>query len=175
MQLPATAVLAGYLPFLLLEMVTTGLAEEPGWRDFALPRLQRKYGPLRATAILGPLWGAWHLPLFLTEWGGWPHATPMMPVEFTATCCVFSVVMTWMFNRSGESLPVAMIAHTSVNTFFSVAWSQMFPALPAQDTTNALLLASTAAAMVLVAATRGRLGYRPDSLPGHRPLLVALR
>jgi hypothetical protein len=52
---------------------------------------------------------------------------------------------------------------------------RMFPALPAQDTTKALLLASTAAAMVLVAATRGRLGYRPDSLPGHRPLLVALR
>lgn len=166
-QAPTTAVIAAYLPFLLLEMVTTGLAEEPGWRDFALPRLQRRFGPLGATAILGPLWGVWHLPLFLSEWGGWPHVTWLMPVEFVAICCAFSVVMTWVFNRSGQSLPIAMIAHTSVNTFLSAAWSPMFPTLPAQDADNAFLLASAAAAIAALAATRGRLGYRPG--PGHQP------
>jgi uncharacterized protein len=173
-QAPTTAVLAAYLPFLLLEMVTTGLAEEPGWRDFALPRLQRRFGPLGATAVLGPLWGAWHLPLFLTEWGGWPHVTPLMPVEFVATCCVFSVVMTWAFNRSGESLPIAMIAHTSVNTFFSIAWSPMFPTLPAHDTTTVLLLTSAGAAVVLLAATRGRLGYRQARRPRPEPVRQGL-
>lgn len=160
-QSPTTTVLMAYLPFLLLEMVTTGLAEEPGWRDFALPRLQRRFGALGATAILGPLWGAWHLPLFLTEWGGWPHVTPLMPLEFLATCCLFSVVMTWLFNRSGESLPIAMIAHTSVNTFLSTAWTQMFPTLDAADASTAFLLASAVAAIIALAATRGRLGYGP--------------
>ena len=34
---PSVTVLAVYLPMLVLQMLTTGLAEEPGWRDFALP------------------------------------------------------------------------------------------------------------------------------------------
>lgn len=169
-QGPAVAALTLYVPLLLLQVITTGIAEEPGWRDFALPRLQRRYGPLGATAILGPLWGIWHLPLFLTEWGGWPHVTPVTPVEFVATCCAFSVVMTWLFNRSGQSLPVAILAHASVNTFFSGPWAQMFPALPAQDTTSAFLLASTTAALVLLALTRGQLGYRRESAPRVSPV-----
>jgi CAAX protease family protein len=158
-RLPNVTVLVAYLPALLLQMVTTGVAEEPGWRDFALPRLQRRFGPLVGTLILGPLWGAWHLPLFLSQWGGWPDVDWTMPVEFIASAVVFSVVMTWVFNRTGESLPLAMLLHVSVNTFFSVAATDMFPSLTVQDSTHVLLLASTVAAIVLLAATRGRLGY----------------
>jgi membrane protease YdiL (CAAX protease family) len=157
---PSIAVLVAYLPGLILQMLTTGIAEEPGWRDFALPRLQRRFGALRGTLILGPLWSAWHLPLFLTQWGG-PHVTPLMPVEFICTCIAFSFVMTWVFNRTGESLPLAMLLHTSVNTFFSIAFSQMFPTLSQQDTTNAFLIGAVAVAVILLVATRGRLGYRP--------------
>ena len=32
------------------------LNEEPGWRGFALPRLQARFGPVFATIILAPLW-----------------------------------------------------------------------------------------------------------------------
>ena len=153
------SVLIAYVPMLVLQMVTTGLAEEPGWRDFALPRLQRRFGPLVGTLILGPLWGVWHLPLFLSQWGGWPHVTPMMPVVFVATCVTFSIVMTWVFNRTGESLPLAMLLHTSVNTFSSIALGTLFPTLLASQTTYAFALGSGAVALVLLIATRGRLGY----------------
>jgi uncharacterized protein len=160
---PAVATLVAYVPGLVLQMLTTGLAEEPGWRDFALPRLQQRYGPLGGTLILGPLWGVWHLPLFFTEWGGWPNVTWLTAVEFVATCVTFSIIMTWVFNRTGQSLPLAMLLHTSVNNFFSLAWSEMFPSLSIRDTTHAFLLASTAIALVLLVTTRGRLGYRPKA------------
>jgi membrane protease YdiL (CAAX protease family) len=156
--MPSAAVLAAFLPGLIMQMVTTGLAEEPGWREFAMPRLQRRYGPLAATFVVGPLWGVWHLPLFLTEWGGGPHVPATRPLEFIATTIAFSVVMTWVFNRSGESMPLVMLLHCGVNNFFSLAWSDMFPSLSLDATTHAFLLASTAAALVLLAATRGRLG-----------------
>ncbi|PGM72093.1 CPBP family intramembrane metalloprotease domain-containing protein, partial [Bacillus cereus] len=42
------------------------LPEEIGWRGFALPRLQSKFGPLKATLLLAVLWAFWHLPHFLT-------------------------------------------------------------------------------------------------------------
>ncbi len=40
-----------------------GATEEPGWRGFALPRMQHLYTPLVASLILGFFWSLWHLPL----------------------------------------------------------------------------------------------------------------
>ena len=142
-------VLAAYVPGLLLQMITTGLAEEPGWRDFALPRLQRRFGPLAGTMILGPIWALWHLPLFLTDWGGWPDADWTRPVAFVAFCVAFSIVMTWVFNRTGESLPLAMLLHVSVNNYASIMWSDMFPTI---DADRAMLAMATGA---VVAARAG--------------------
>ncbi|MER6105827.1 type II CAAX endopeptidase family protein [Streptomyces sp. NPDC001832] len=158
--LPAAALLAAYLPGLLLQLVTTGLAEEPGWREFAMPRLQHRYGPLAATLIVGPLWGAWHLPLFLTEWGGSTDVTAIQILEFMATTTAFSFVMTWLFNRSGESMPLVMLLHCGVNNFFSMAWADMFPSLSHDYSAHAFLLSSVTAALILLIATRGRLGVR---------------
>ncbi|MDQ0813213.1 membrane protease YdiL (CAAX protease family) [Streptomyces sp. B3I7] len=158
--LPSAALLVAYLPGLILQMLTTGLAEEPGWRDFATPRLQRRYGPLVGTLILGPLWGAWHLPLFLSDWGGGPDVSWTEPLEFMLTTFAFSFVMTWFFNHTRESLPLVMLLHTGVNNYFSLAWSDMFPWL--RSTTHVLLIASAATAAVLLIATRGRLGYEPE-------------
>ena len=156
--MPPLTVSAAFLPGLLMQMITTGLAEEPGWRDFALPRLQRRYGPLLGTLVVGPLWGAWHLPLFLTEWGNRPHVSWTTPLEFIATTIAFSMVMTWVFNRTGESLPLAMLLHCGVNNYFSLAWAGMFPSLSHGSAAHVFLLTSTAAAVVLLVATRGRLG-----------------
>jgi membrane protease YdiL (CAAX protease family) len=162
-QAPSLLVLTALVPGLLLQLLTTGIAEEPGWRDFAVPRLQARYGALAGAFILGPLWALWHFPLFLTEWGGWPHADWTRPLTFTVFCMAFSVIMTWVFNRTGQSLPVAMLLHVSVNNFISIAWSDIFPTLGAEMTQLALMIGSTIIAMVLLAVTRGRLGYRPES------------
>ncbi|HZD79648.1 MAG TPA: CPBP family intramembrane glutamic endopeptidase, partial [Actinomycetota bacterium] len=44
--------------------VVNGLGEETGWRGFALPRLQQRFGPLGGTLVLAVIWAAWHVPLF---------------------------------------------------------------------------------------------------------------
>jgi membrane protease YdiL (CAAX protease family) len=164
--MPSAAVLAAYVPGLIMQMITTGLAEEPGWREFAMPRMQRRFGPLVATLVVGVLWGSWHLPLFLTEWGGGPDVDPSRTLAFLGTTLAFSFVITWVFNRSRESMPLVMLVHVSVNNFFSVAWPDMFPSAENETTIYAFLLASTLAAAVILLATRGRLGLRrPDTVP----------
>ncbi|MBD2833589.1 CPBP family intramembrane metalloprotease [Streptomyces pratensis] len=155
--MPSAVVLVAFLPGLALQMVTTGVAEEPGWRDFAMPRLQDRFGPVRGTLVLGPLWGAWHLPLYLSDWGG-PHVLWWTPVEFIATTIAFSFVMTWVFNHTRQALLLAMLLHTSVNNYFSVAFTDMFPSLDPAYAGHAFLVSSATAAAVLLLATRGRLG-----------------
>ena len=65
----------------LVVPVFAPVGEEPGWRGFALPRLQRAHSPLVATLILGVVVALWHVPLiFLAEenlrrsccWRRWP-------------------------------------------------------------------------------------------------------
>lgn len=158
---PSMMAVAAYVPGLLLQMVTTGLAEEPGWRDFALPRVQRRFGPLAGTMILGLLWAGWHLPLFLTDWGGSSDLNWTRPVVFVVFCMTFNVVMTWVFNRTGESLPLAMLLHVSVNNFASIMWSETFPSITADLAMQVMAAGSVVAAILVLIGTRGRLGYRP--------------
>lgn len=158
-HLPSPGLLLVYVPYLALQVVTTGVAEEPGWRDFALPRLQCRHGPLAGTLILGPLWAGWHLPLFLTDWA--PNSDLVSIVEFLFMAIAFSIVITWVFNHTRESLPIAMLVHVTNNNVFSAAWSQFFPMLdPNRNAVTAALIAYGMLALLLVAATRGRLGYR---------------
>jgi membrane protease YdiL (CAAX protease family) len=165
---PSAGVLLALPLMLVLQFLTTGVAEEPGWRDFAQPRLQQRFGPLVGSLVLGPLWGAWHLPLFLTEWGGWPDVDRLMAAEFIGSAVLLSIVMTWLFNRTGESLPVVMLFHANINTLFSLLWPELFPDLDAdRDSLHALALGTGVCAVGLLIATRGRLGLRPSSEPSR--------
>ena len=161
-SMPSTVALVALVPGLLFQMVTTGLAEEPGWRDFALPRMQRMIGAPGAAVAIGALWGLWHLPLFVTEWAEWSGTAWYRGPEFVAFCITFNVVMTWVFNRTGQSLPMAMLLHVSVNNFAGV-WSEVFPMWGGPTFQHVLLAGATAAAVVTLVASRGRLGYRPDA------------
>lgn len=151
---PPPAMLLRYLPMLAVQVFTTGVAEEPGWRDFALPRLQRRYGPLLGTLILAPLWAVWHFPLFLTTWSP-PGGKPLGIAEFVLVALVLSVVITWLFNRTGESLPLVLLFHANFNTFAGAGWPYIFPALSPWPLP---LMGIGAVAVLLVVFTRGRLG-----------------
>jgi len=164
LSFPPLQLLLIYVPFLVLQMVTTGLAEKPGWRDFALVRHQRLHGPLVGTLVLGVLWAGWHFPLLLTEWGrGIGGANPRTILLFVLTCLGISVVITWVFNRTRGSLPLAILIHTSNNNFASVLWVAVFTTLdPARYALAGGVIAYAALAVVILAATRGRLGYRQE-------------
>lgn len=156
-RLPSLMVLAVYVPALVAQMLTTGLAEEPGWRDFALTRLQDRHHPLVATLILGVLWAGWHVPLFLTPWFG-PNAGAETIALFFVVALEMSVLITLVYNKGRQSVPLVMLLHCSINNFQSVVWSEVFPGDDSRWLWGPALGLGLLSAVV-IAATRGKLGY----------------
>jgi CAAX protease family protein len=88
------------------------LAEEAGWRGFALPRLEAKHSALAASLILGSLWAAWHIPLYFQ--GG--SAAPGVPFPiYLVMVVVLATLFTWLYNNTGGSLVITVLAHFSFN------------------------------------------------------------
>ena len=136
------------------------LFEEGGWRGFALPRLQRLHGPLVGTLILAPLWACWHLPLFWVRvWGTPPTILNM--VLFLAAVIFMTIVFTWVFNNTKGSILLAILLHTSFDVLVDPV-GLLFPAPLVTGYGGALpmLIGLGVTALVLVALTRGRLGYQ---------------
>jgi len=87
-----------------------GLGEEPGWRGFALSRLQKQHSPIIASLILAPIWALWHLPLMGNEF-----PPPIIPA-FLLSLLGGTLIQTWLFNRSKGSVFAQMLFHATVNT-----------------------------------------------------------
>ncbi len=151
--------------FVLVLVLGAPLAEETGWRGFALPRLQRLHGPLVGSLILGPLWAFWHLPLNLNP--SWSHgagtsgANLIILLGLVATVA-YTIIFTWVFNNTYGSLLIAILLHSSFDTFID-SLGELFPAasvLGPPMVWIGLLVGSVRVALVIVVLTRGRLGYQ---------------
>ncbi len=169
------AALIAYVVAAFLGMVLgSPIGEEPGWRGFALPRLQRQMGPFKGTLLLGTLWGLWHAPLdFFTVFGSDYQRMGIVPSFLLFVLCTISVamVMTWMFNQMRGSIFLAILFHAAFNSR-PVIYFILFPESTRniQTSSGPTLLMDLAfyvavwvviAGMVLI-ATRGRLSYQPS-------------
>jgi uncharacterized protein len=131
------------------------IGEEPGWRGFALPRLQAHLGPLPAILLLGVLWALWHAPLFLVP--SWNGASPQIYFLLVAA---FSFVMGLCFNLSNGSILVAVLLHAVFNASSPVLGKFLEHATVTANIRAELILALSFAlvACALVVFSSGRLG-----------------
>ena len=116
-RIPSLSDLPGTFIFILLFI---GLGEEPAWRGFALPRIMKGRNPLFASVILGILHIIWHLPLFGSEF----DSTNILP--WMLGLLGFTVISTWIYNRTQGNLLLPTLFHTSVNVTASYLFSTLF-------------------------------------------------
>jgi membrane protease YdiL (CAAX protease family) len=146
--------LPAYLATFVMVLVLGGGLEEPGWRGFALPRLQEHHTPVRATLILGLVWGIWHLPLYGAAFVG-----PLLFVFF----------YTWLYNRTGSVL-LCILLHAS----FTPALDHLILRGDSLAVDLAVLATLVTGALTIIALTRGRLGYEAaparaaTNIPGRK-------
>jgi membrane protease YdiL (CAAX protease family) len=95
-----------------------GLLEELGWRGFGVQTaIEQGHSPFWAVAVIGPLFIALHLPLYLPGqlYAGsalWP-----LPINLLAV----SVLLTWIYLRT-QSVLVTGLMHASFNATVPLTW-----------------------------------------------------
>lgn len=140
----------GPASFLVSMLVAGPLAEEPGWRGTALPRLRASMNRLQASLVLGVVWATWHLPLFfipgtvqaklgLISWSG---------LLFTLSVIPMALLTGYAYERAGVAASVAV--HFGVNTTIALL------SAAAPMTQAFLLVVQSIVALALLAWHRDR-------------------
>ena len=177
LELVGMAVDPGLLPgrvsIVLVSFISIALIgggnEEPGWRGFALPKLQERYAPMSATLILGVVWALWHLPLLATgptTFHGLAEFVDLAPSIGVRILNIVGIafILTWIYNET-RSVLLAILAHTGFNTANSTLVPLPLDVISAGDSTT-ILVVTTVAVWVIVAvlfvATRGQFGFETE-------------
>jgi membrane protease YdiL (CAAX protease family) len=159
--------LGSYLFTTLAVALLINLWEESGQMAFVTPIVQRSHGPVFASVLVAVTWAFMHMPpLFITgfEVGfGFPvtfegvalsvalMAVYALPVRFIAT---------WLFNNARRSVVIVALFHAAMNAMqselgkLSTAYNPFY-----------LIGAFAVVSFVLIALTRGKLGYKGEAAP----------
>ncbi len=86
------------------------IGEEIGWSGYAIAPLQRKYGALNASIILGVIWAIWHI----IPWSQ-THQTPAWIFWQAISTVLMRISMVWLFNNTGKSVFAMVLFHTMIN------------------------------------------------------------
>ncbi|MCP4419843.1 MAG: CPBP family intramembrane metalloprotease [Chloroflexi bacterium] len=162
-----------YLIMVVLMPWNGPVGEEFGWRGYALPKLQNKYGALTASLVIGAIWGIWHLPSFFASQGVVGAIAAELGMIFLLPYVLGtianSIFMTWLYNRTKASALIAGIVwHAAINFWAPVLLSDS-SLVAAREGTHlptiapalylTVLAVQVVGAIILVIATKGKLAY----------------
>lgn len=103
--------------FLRAALLGGAIAEETGWRGYALPRLMKSKSALTSSLIIGVVWAPWHLPMCLIPGANFPvPLTPLLFLVFLVNAIFISIVMTWLYNNTRGSIFICYLYHVMLNT-----------------------------------------------------------
>src|SRR5215216_1071395 len=112
-----------YLMLMVIAVPVTlfTFGEEYGWRGYLLPRLL-PLGEIRASVLLGVIWGLWHLPLIMAGLNYSGVNVWLALIIFTFVTVALSFTYTWFYVASSGSVLVAAVFHASTNQFSDTFW-----------------------------------------------------
>ena len=167
--------LPNYVLQVVLIAVLISLWEETGWMSFLTARWQKRFGPVLASLMVAPLFGLGHFPLLFLA-GGLTDSgrltTSEVPEYVFYLLVLFAVpvrlILTWVFNSTGGSLPIVALLHASFDVTASAAiLTGFYPGLDGR----LLYFGLAIVAIGVLVITRGRLGYR-QPIPASQPVVL---
>jgi uncharacterized protein len=93
------------------------MGEELGWSGYAIEPMQTRWGPLRASLMLGAVWAVFHYPALMEA-----HRPLAWIAWWSVGTVATRVIMVWLYNRTGRSVFGVILVHMTTN----LSW-QLFP------------------------------------------------
>lgn len=149
------------LPDLLIRFVLLNLPEEIGFMGFLQARLQDRYGPLKAVALVEIPFALWHIPDLIVQTDG-QLSLLLILLGVLAIAQLFGrVVIVWLYNNTHRSVLLAGLFHAAHNTTINLFVDEF---IPGTDVTRFFMTEGVVmlAAVLLIIFTKGRLSYKPD-------------
>lgn len=149
--------------WLLLPGIAIGaLGEEVGWRGYLHKRLDPALAPLASSALVGVLWGAWHMGL-------WANGAVYM-LCLIVLMIAYSVVLYRLLAGTGFNVWVAAAFHLGINLANLPFLGLISGVGPRFIAVNAAVWAAVAAVVVL---RRRDLFRWPGAATGREPAAIA--
>jgi membrane protease YdiL (CAAX protease family) len=154
----ASALIVGLLLQTAVALVPNNWAEEIAWMGFFQARLQTRTTAMRAAALTAPLFALQHVVLVVGN--SVAIAVALMAFQIAVNVPI-RALMGWTYNRTGSLFAVGFL-HAAANAsaggsgFGAGFLPRMYPDAPMVSVLH--LVALAAIGLVVIAATRGRLG-----------------
>lgn len=149
-----------------------GFVEEIGWSGYAFPKLRVRFGGVKASILLGLLWGTWHLPVIDYLGTAVPHGPFLFRyfLVFVAAMTAIRILIGWLYVHTGSVL-IAQCMHAS-STASLVIFSPT-SVTSGQETFWYTIYALTLwLTVAIVLVTRGRRSLNPDKAAPARMKII---
>jgi membrane protease YdiL (CAAX protease family) len=103
--IPPLMVPAFFIMFLIGDM-----GEELGWSGYAIDPMQKRWGAVKASLILGAFWAIYHSVTFVQT----RHSVSWVVWQCIKTVAM-RVVLVWIYNRTGKSVAATNLYHATDN------------------------------------------------------------
>ena len=98
------------IPFLFCLFFLGAVAEETGYMGYAIDPMQKRFGALAASILMGIPWAVWHYPSIIQQ----GHNLTWIAWGTLGTVAV-RVLIVWIYNNTGKSLFACILFHTMLN------------------------------------------------------------
>lgn len=105
---PIAPVLAAPVAFLAFFLFA--LFEEVGWMGYAFDPMQERWRALIASLILGIIWAAWHIPLYI-----FAGLDPLWIAGQLISLIGIRTLIVWIYNNTGKSVFAVILFHAVYN------------------------------------------------------------
>ena len=127
--------------------------------------MQCRFGPVRGSLLLNLLWSGWHLFLYVPGWLHLGMLGAVAGVGFFIATTALAFLFTWLSNNTKASLLLAILLHASADgtaTYMHLLAQKGINSQAAATNSSecGVLICCVLWAVVLTAATRGRLSYQ---------------
>ena len=114
--------------YLFFALISGPLNEEFGWRGYSLDHLFEKYSFVKASLILGFIWGMWHLPWYFYPSNGQYIAWSISPIHgmyFIVNSMTTSLLVSICYVKKNRSVIAGALVHLLSN--FLVGGTLIYP------------------------------------------------